>query len=265
MFSFKKRFIYRGDNVDEESIKQLWEKQKMVSLYAANGRLEEVLSPYVVPEITRVVDIITGRTALVHKILPKFGVQVWVKERGQERENWPWGKVTVRQPRLLKRYPRPFRWPREEPSKQCHCRIGLMEVENVEERTVRCKRCKQLIGSESYPRRIERAADALRKADREPKPKSKVRKRILARSKRKTVRRNKVSVKARKRTQGRRARSVVVRPKRRSNAKTGNRKTRKGAAVPKNTKIPKGKDALSKIAGPGPTEAPSLAEGTKAS
>src|ERR1700733_3122176 len=113
-----------------------------------------------------VVDTITGRTAEVHKILPKFGVQVWVKERGYERENWPWAMCTVRIPRHVKRYPRPRRYPRLEPTKQCHDKIGRMEVEDVEKREVRCQKCKLLIGYESFPRRIERATDLLRKADR---------------------------------------------------------------------------------------------------
>jgi len=150
--------------VEAESAKKLWEHQKMVALYGAVEKAGEALQQYIIPDITRVVDTITGRTAMVHKIFPKAGVQVWVKERGQERENWSWGHITVRQPRRIKRYPRPFRWPREEPTHQCHCKIGKMEVENVEERKVRCQRCKELIGSESFPNRIERATALLERA-----------------------------------------------------------------------------------------------------
>lgn len=118
----------------------------------------------IIPEVTLVVDMITGRTERVHKVLPTFGVQVWVKERSMERENWPWSWLTVRRPRLIKRYPRPFRFPRAVPTQQCHCKIGRMEVENVEERRVRCTRCEKLVGCEAYPRRIERAEDFLRRA-----------------------------------------------------------------------------------------------------
>ena len=223
----------------EENAKTLWEKQKLVALYEANGVAEEVLLSYVVPEITRVVDKITGRTALVHKILPKFGVQVWVKERGQERENWGWNMITVRQPRRLKRYPRPFRWPREEPSQQCHCKIGLMEAEDVEERAVRCQRCKKLVGSESFPRRIERAEELLRKADRAKQSKGKVSKRVLGRRKRKANRKAKISVKARKRSQRKSPRRVAVRPQRRTHAKPSSAKTRKRAAIPTRRRRPR--------------------------
>ena len=231
---------------EESAAKKLWEKQKLVALYVANETVGDQLLKYIIPGISRVVDTVTGRTAVVYKIIPKHGVQVWVKERGQERENWPWHMITVRQPRFLKRYPRPFRWPREEPTKQCHCKIGRMEVENVEERAVRCTRCKQLVGSESYPRRIERAEEFLRKADN-AKSRPQVHKRVLGRAKRKTNRKDSISVKARKRKARKSSGGVVVRPKRRANAKRSNRKTRKRAVVPKNHKKVSKSHALPKV------------------
>jgi hypothetical protein len=200
----------------------------------------------VIPEITRVVDTVVGRTAEAYKILPGFGVQVWVKERGMELENWPWKMVTIRQPRLVKRYPRPFRFPREEPTKQCHCKIGLMEVVSVEEAQVRCTRCKFLVGSESYPRRIERAEESLRKADNEiQRGGAKVHKGVSRRRKRTPVRRDKVSVKARKRSKG----GVVVRSKRSSNAtKSTSKTTRKRAFVPAKRRRPRKISARSRPA-----------------
>ena len=264
--------------MDEEKIgsepnglKAQWDKQQLVNLYSAVEAQGAVMVPYIIPEITRVVDTVACRTGLVHKIIPKVGVQVWVKERGQELENWAWNRITVRQPRRLRRYPRPFRWPREEATKQCHCKIGKMVVKNVEEREVLCTRCKQLVGSESYPRRIERAEEFLRKADARIKSGSKVQKRVPKRNNRKKVRRSKNSVKARKRTQRKSKSSVVVRPKRRSNAKSSNRKTPpKRAAVPKkrNKTVSKNKHtahhAVPKTQRARPAPLPPLAEGAKA-
>lgn len=224
-----------------------WEKQKMITMYGVNELSGDALLPYIVPEITRVVDTVTGRTALVHQIIKKYGVQVWVKERGQERENWPWRIITVRQPRRLKRYPRPFRWPREEETKQCHCLIGKMEVENAEERAVRCTRCKNLIGSESYPRRIERATDAIRKESNGKKPRPSIRKRVLGRAKRKASRKSKIPVKARERTQRKSAGRVDVRPKRRNNAKAGNRASRARTIVSKVHKAIPSRAKVSKV------------------
>lgn len=188
----------------------------------------------IIPGNTRVVDTVVGRTAEVHKLLPGFGVQVWVKERGFERENWPWAMITLRQPRYLKRYPRPFRWPREEATKQCHCKIGKMEVEDVEQNAVRCQRCKNLIGSESYPRRINRASDMLRKADRQ-KSRQSLHKGVSGRNPRqKSHRRVERRKKTRRTSQGRKShRGLVIRRKRRTNAKSRNSKTRKRAVSPK--------------------------------
>jgi hypothetical protein len=191
---------------------------------------EEYGMKNIIPGNSRVVDTVIGRTAEVYKLLPGFGVQVWIKERGYERENWPWHMITVRQPRYLKRYPRPFRWPREEPTKQCHCKIGRMELEDVEQNAVRCTRCKQLIGSESYPRRIERATDLIRKASN-AKSRPQVHPRVQRRAKRQARGRGKVSVKARKSPGG-----LVIRQKRRSNAQSRATKTRKGAALSKSRK-----------------------------
>ena len=171
-----------------------------------------------IPEVSFVIDTVIGRTAMVRKILPGFGVQVWVKERGYERENWPWANLTIRSPRLIKRWPRPFRFPREVPSEICHCKIGRMEVENVEERAVRCQRCKYLVAYESFPNRIERATIMLRKADRPVKvPKeNNVQKRVSRRRKRKARSRGNHSLKA-----GKNKSRVVIRSTRRNkNAKS---------------------------------------------
>lgn len=116
---------------------------------------------------TRVVHKATNTTGIVHKrfgTATEGGVQVWVPDRGNERENWYWGMITVRQPRSIKRYPRPLRWPRTEPSLHCHCRGGPLKVEGKNE--VRCqnKRCGKLVGSESFPKRFRRASQLLREA-----------------------------------------------------------------------------------------------------
>lgn len=191
-----------------------------------------------IPEVSRVVDTITGRTELVHKVLPTFGVQVWVKERSMERENWPWSWLTLRQPRLIKRYPRPFRFPREVPTPQCHCKIGRMEVEDAEERRVRCTRCKQLVGSEAFPRRIERAEEFIRKACARIERECKVQKGVQRRTG-KTSRHSKSSRKGGKRSKNK----LGFQPARRSNAKTGTSKNRRKRAE----KIPKGsRQAVSK-------------------
>lgn len=124
--------------------------------------LEKFWVPKIIPEITRVVDKHTGRTATVYKVLPQYGVQVWVKQRGNERENWPWSWITLRRPRRIKRYPRPFRFARLAPSGHCHCRIGKMEIASLP-RTVKCLRCGNLIGSESFPSRFRRAEAMLKK------------------------------------------------------------------------------------------------------
>lgn len=202
----------------------------------------------IIAGFTRVVDNVVGRTAEVYKILPKFGVQVWVKERGFERENWPWAMILLRQPRYLKRYPRPFRWPREEETKQCHCKIGRMEVESVEQNSVRCQRCKNLIGSESFPRRIKRASDMLRKADRQ-KSRQSLHQGVPRRTPRQKSRRRVARRKKERRSPQRRQvhRRLVVRYKRRSDAKSSNRKTRKRASDSKNRKKVSPHTAVSKV------------------
>lgn len=217
---------------------------KQISLYDLGERIrEDQFLSVLVPEVTKVVDTIVGRTATVYKILPRFGVQVFVKERGYERENWPFRQITIRSPRLVRRWPRPFRWPREEPTKQCHCRIGRMELENAEERAVRCQRCKQLVGSESYPRRIERAEIAIRKELARNEPKNQVQEGVRERGDREEVRGSKVSFKRRKKSPSR----MVVRPKRRSNAKRGNSKTRSRAPLPKRKRKPRALPAHRKV------------------
>lgn len=146
-----------------------------------------------------------------------WGVQVWVPDRGNERENWSWPMITKRYPRLVKRYPRPFRWPRDIPTEQCHCKIGRMEVEGEHE--VRCTRCKKLIGSEAFPNRFKRASFFLRKAY-SPKSKNKISPRVERRTKRKASRRGKNKRRAP-------PRGVGVRRSRRGEATKRHGKTRR--------------------------------------
>lgn len=196
----------------------------------------------VVPGMT-VVDTVVGRDAEVHQVIPGFGVEVWIRERGYERERWPWAMITIRTPRLIKRYPRPRRYPRLEPTKHCHCNIGRMEVQDVEKREVLCTRCKFLIGYESFPRRFERATDLLRKADnaKAKQAKPKIPKRV-PRPKQQAVRRTPSSrAKGRAKSLG----PVLVRPARKSTprkvkANVVHRTTprrRQPSAVPKNKKV----------------------------
>jgi hypothetical protein len=116
---------------------------------------------HLIPGVSWVVNTVTGHTGQVYKMLPKFGAQVWNK-KDQTRENWFYSILTVRIPRSIKRYPRPLRFARETPTNQCHCPSGREKVEN--EHSVRCLKCKQLIGSESFPKRLARAEVKLRKA-----------------------------------------------------------------------------------------------------
>jgi len=116
---------------------------------------------------SRVVQTASGYTGEIYKAF-EWGVQVWNLDRGNERENWTWSMVTVRNPRSIKRYPRPLRFPRDVHYPVCHCKIGRMEV--IGENKVKCARCKNLIGSESFPRRIQRATQLLRReASQRPK------------------------------------------------------------------------------------------------
>lgn len=186
----------------------------------------------IIPGITIVVDMITGRSARAEKILNN-SVQVSVKQRGYELENWPWSWLTIRTPRRIKRYPRPFRFPRREKTNQCHCRIGKMVIEDAKENTVRCQRCKKLVGSESFHRRIHRAADMLRKADAPIKTRSKIRKGVSA-SKRKAARSSNISRKVGKKSFSR----VGVR----STGRSRNEKAARGIKVRKRSKpVSKGK------------------------
>lgn len=186
----------------------------------------------VIPEITRVVDTITGRTAEVYKLLPGFGVQVWVKERGYERENWAWWMVTLRQPRRFRRWPRPIRFPRAEPTQMCHCKIGKLEVENLEERKVICTRCKKIIAYESFPNRIEKAEVLLRETANPQEPKHKVQKRVVRRKPRKAFRKSAVSRKGGKVRKSR----VGIQSPRRSHAKRSSPKSSKNVKRAKNRK-----------------------------
>lgn len=189
----------------------------------------------VIPGVTYVVETVTGRTGKVYKILPKFGVQVWT-QKDQSRQNWWWGMITLRTPRSIKRYPRPLRFPRDVPSEMCHCPSGREEVEGAS--TVRCLKCKKLIGSESFPKRICRAEVKLCKhlfvQPAKVHPRSKVQKRKNRPSNRKASRGPKRSVTARKKSSSR-VRSI-------RGGRIGTNKTQtKRAAVPKARPLPRRK------------------------
>jgi len=125
----------------------------------------------------RAVHIVSGYTGEIFK-LHSWGVSVFVKERLSEKENWPWSTITFRRPRLVRRFPRPFRYPRTKPSKICHCKSGRVEVRG---REIRCTKCKFAIGTESFPRRIRWAEKLFRRAYPEgykPRTKKKTQKRV---------------------------------------------------------------------------------------
>ena len=157
---------------------------------------------------SRVVHTVSGNTGEIYKFLGEWGVQVWNTDRGYERENWWWGSVTVRTPRRIKRYPRPFRWPRTEKTLVCHCKIGKMAV--LTANTVGCQRCGYLVGDESFPRRIVRATEMLRKAAKSlfkiPKEVYKIARLIGKKPKRKVVRRAKAKSNSKKQVPKRKAR-----------------------------------------------------------
>lgn len=111
----------------------------------------------------RVVHMVSGYDGIIYRMDP-WGVQVWVPERGNERENWTWNMITIRYPRRVRRFPRPFRFARRQVAPQCRCKIGKLEVESVDERKVRCQRCRMLVGNESFPTRILRATERLYEA-----------------------------------------------------------------------------------------------------
>ena len=96
-----------------------------------------------------------GVVGEVYKVFP-WGVSVWIKDAGfgEGRREWSWRMITVRQPRQIKRYPRPFRFIRKVRTSHCHCKIGSLEVRGID---VYCLRCKSVIGTESFPNRIDRA------------------------------------------------------------------------------------------------------------
>jgi hypothetical protein len=107
----------------------------------------------------------SGFSAPVFKLL-SWGVEIWSPFRLGEREIWSWEMIVKRQPRSIKRYPRPWRFPRTAPTNQCHCKGGPMILERRERHAVRCqnKKCKKLIGSEAFPARYRRAEALLRAA-----------------------------------------------------------------------------------------------------
>jgi hypothetical protein len=155
---------------------------------------------------------------VVHQV-SGWGVQVFNLDRRFERENWTWAMFTIRLPRLMKRYPRPLRWPRLKPSQQCHCRIGKLEVLDVNKGQVKCLRCGFYIGTESMPGRFAKGIKLLRRAHsrvgKTSQPTSKV---GLAR----TESRKTIHIRQRKR-KTRTNRSVVLRSKRAVRAKKGGR------------------------------------------
>ena len=198
----------------------------------------------IIPGITFVVDTITGRTARVEKLLHN-AVQVTVKQRGYELENWPWSWLTMRQPRRIKRYPRPFRFPRDEKTDCCHCKIGKMEVKYEKEApfiNVICLRCKLPIGTESFPRRVERAFELVRKAGPPPKPTSKILK-VVPGTKRKVSRSGQSTRKKRNSS----PRKLVVRRPRRSDAKKSNPKTARKKVSKVSKPVSKSKGGTRKI------------------
>lgn len=131
----------------------------------------------------RVVFKSSGSTGEVRVVIPDWGVEVWVPDHNNARERWWWDSLTIRIPRKIKRYPRPFRFARLQPTQCCHCPEGVMlpiirknkktihkravnrRMEVLDEHRVRCYWCDFLIGSESFPHRIERAKKLLRRAE----------------------------------------------------------------------------------------------------
>jgi len=149
----------------------------------------------------RVVHKPSGCTGEVRVIIEYWGVEVWVPEHNNNKERWWWDSITVRMPRKIKRYPRPFRFARLQPTKCCHCQVGRMVVVGEKQDKVRCTKCKFLVGSESFPHRIERARGLLRRA-------------AIARTKGKGPRRKKVArPKNRKVTHPRKAQHPKLRRK----------------------------------------------------
>lgn len=130
----------------------------------------------------------SGVGGQVYKIL-NWGVEVWVDNRKGEREHWSWGQFLRRQPRIWKRHPRTGRFPRLVPTKQCHCKAGEIRVVKGGDHAVRCKTCRQLIGSESFPNRFWRAEKLLRAAALAQQARAAIRPRGLRPNQRKTNRR----------------------------------------------------------------------------
>lgn len=122
----------------------------------------------------RVVHKPSGCTGEVRVVIPEWGVEVWVLDHNNARERWWWDSMTVRIPRKIRRFPRPFRFARLRPTKCCHCIAGRLVVLGANK--VRCNRCKNLIGSESFPNRIKRSAAMLKRAEEKgtlPRPRNK--------------------------------------------------------------------------------------------
>jgi hypothetical protein len=161
--------------------KREWELQREAAQRARIEELRNFWLSRVLPG-SRILEKSSGMTGEVYRI-HEWGVEVWVLDMNNSRQNWHWNMLATRFPRKIKRYPRPFRFPREVPTQCCHCKIGRMEVEGEHE--VRCTRCKLLVGDESFPRRIKRASSFLRKKYSQPDSGRKVRKRVVRR-KRKT-------------------------------------------------------------------------------
>jgi hypothetical protein len=159
---------------DKTALRAAAEKRRNDEL---NARVEE-LATYWRSKLLighRIIEKVSGMTGEIYKI-QNWGVQVWVPMLGNEKQNWTWAMLATRFPRKIKRYPRPFRFPREVPTECCHCKMGRMEVEG--ENQVRCTRCKFLIGDESFPRRIKRATSFLKKKYAQPRGRRSLRPRV---------------------------------------------------------------------------------------
>lgn len=105
---------------------------------------------------SRVVFTVTEKTGEVYKI-DEGGVFVFVDGTyGGDKGYWQWSQLMIRRPRLERRFPRPFRFPRLGPTHICFCEKGQLKVD-IRHVKVICKMCKEPIGEQSYPRRIKQA------------------------------------------------------------------------------------------------------------
>jgi hypothetical protein len=199
--------------------KKSWELKRDSDEKARLEKLRAFWLTQLVPGC-RILERVSGTTGEIRKIFD-WGVEVWVPDLNYSRQNWTWTMLATRFPRKIKRYPRPFRFPRMKPIRCCHCQIGRMVVEGANK--VRCMRCRFLIGDESFPKRIARATAMLKKKLLEPKPKRKVRKGVVRRkgkASHRNVSRKKVSRGVGVRSRGRKEKSRDGKSKRIKTNKT---------------------------------------------